>query len=75
MGGFEPDGEMQMNARVALIECSICSALLEIHPQEITGEPGFGWSARDEDLCKAPPLKRCPHAHAETKRRFPDFDI
>jgi hypothetical protein len=64
-----------MNVWVALIECSICSTLLEIHPQMIAGEPSLGWSARDEGLCKAPPPRRCPHAHAETKRRFPDFDI
>jgi len=84
MGSFKPTGwrvvdvigaEVDAMDRAALIECSTCSAVLEIHPQEITGEPRLGWSARDEGLCRVPPLRRCPHAYAEAKRRFPDFDI
>ena len=60
--------------KMATIECSTCSTLLEIYPQETPGEPNLGWNALDADLCKAPPINRCPHARAEVKRRFADFD-
>jgi hypothetical protein len=43
-------------ARIATIECSTCSALLEIYPQTVPDEPNLGWSALDDgQLCKAPP--------------------
>jgi hypothetical protein len=60
--------------RMATIECSTCAALLEVYPQGGPGEACLGWNTRDEDLCKSPPLRRCPHARAEIKRRFPGFD-
>ena len=34
-----------------------------------------GWNTFDEDRCKLPPLRRCPHALAEIKIRFPGFDV
>jgi hypothetical protein len=62
-------------ARIATIECSTCSALLEIYPQDLPGEPKLGWNALDDgQLCRAPPLRRCPHARAEVKLRFQEFD-
>jgi len=60
--------------KMATIECSTCSTLLEIYPQDAPGEPNLGWTALDEDLCKAPPIKRCPHSRAEVKRRFAEYD-
>jgi hypothetical protein len=68
-------GPMNGQAKVATIECSTCSALLEVHPQDVPGEPNLGWNTLDEDRCKAPPLKRCPHARAEIKLRFPTVDL
>jgi hypothetical protein len=60
--------------RLAMIECAQCSALLEVYPQRVPGEPSLEWITRDEALCKAPPVKRCPHARAEVERRFPGFE-
>jgi hypothetical protein len=62
-------------ATLMTIECSTCSALIEVYPQDVPGEPSVGWSTRDEEFCKAPPLRRCPHARAEIKRQFPGSDI
>jgi hypothetical protein len=62
-------------ARIATIECSTCSALLEAYAQALPDEPNLGWSALDDgQLCKAPPLRRCPHARVEVKLRFQEFD-
>ena len=66
---------MNGQAKVATIECATCSALLEVCPQDVSGEPVLGWNTLDEDCCKAPPLKRCPHARAEIKLRFPTVDL
>jgi hypothetical protein len=67
---------MHGQAKVATIECSTCSALLEVYPQDVPGDPALGWDALDDGhLCQAPPLKRCPHARAEIKLRFPNFDL
>jgi hypothetical protein len=59
---------------LATIECATCSAWLEVFPQDVPGEPALGWSTLGDDRCKAPPLNRCPHARAEIKLRFPNFD-
>jgi len=61
-------------SKMATIECSTCSTLLEICPKDARGEPNLCWSALDADLCKAPPINRCPHARSEVKRRFAAFD-
>jgi hypothetical protein len=62
-------------SKLAIIECSTCSALLEVYPQALPDEPNLGWSALDGgQLCQAPPLRRCPHARAEVKLRFQEFD-
>ena len=61
-------------ADMVMIDCSTCSALIDVYPQDAPGEPSLDWSTRDEDLCKAPPLRRCPHAPAAMKKRFPGFD-
>jgi len=37
-------------------------------------KPTLAWITPDENLCKSPPLERCPHARAEVERRFPGFD-
>jgi hypothetical protein len=58
--------------KVATIECSTCSALLEVYPQDVPGEPSLGWDAlNDGHLCKAPPMRRCPYARAEIKALSP----
>jgi hypothetical protein len=78
MGGARWCGDAAMHgqAKVATIECSTCSALLEVYPQDVPGDPALGWDALDDGhLCQAPPLKRCPHARAEIKLRFPNFDL
>jgi hypothetical protein len=60
--------------KMATLECSSCPTLLEVYPQEMPGEPNLGWNALDTDQCKASPINRCPHARAEVKRRFANFD-
>ena len=68
-------GHMKQATKLTTIECSTCSVLLEVYPQNTPGQPTLGWNALEDDqLCKAPPLGRCPHAWAEVKRLFPDFD-
>ena len=59
--------------KIATLECSICTALLEVFPQDQPREPGVGWSTVDAEACKAPPVSRCPHAVTEVKRRFPEL--
>jgi hypothetical protein len=67
---------MNGQAKLPTIECSTCSALLEIYPQAVPGEPSLGWSALDGGhLCKALPLRRCPHARDEIELRFPGVDV
>jgi hypothetical protein len=34
--------------KVATIECSTCSALLEVYPQDVPGEPSLGWDALND---------------------------
>jgi hypothetical protein len=60
-------------SKMATIECSTCSTLLEVHPQDEPGEPNLCWIALDADQCKAPPIHRC-YVRAEVKRRFAVFD-
>jgi hypothetical protein len=46
-------------SKLATIECATCSALREIYPQDVPGEPSLGWTALDDGhLCKALPLRR-----------------
>jgi hypothetical protein len=60
-------------SKMATIECSTCSTLLEVYPQDRPGKPNLCWNALDDDQCRAPPFKRCPHARDEVKRRFAVF--
>ena len=71
VGGDDP--VMSGYSRLAMLECATCSAILEVFPH--SADPGIAWEVLDADLCKAPPLNRCPHARAEIKRRFPEFNI
>jgi hypothetical protein len=66
---------MSERPKLASIECAECSALIEVYPQNVPGEPSLEWITRDEALCKAPPLRRCLHARAEIKLRFPGVDV
>jgi hypothetical protein len=67
---------MSEQSKLATIECVTCSALLEVCPQDVPDEPSRGWSALDDGhFCQAPPLRRCPHARAEIKLRFPTVDL
>jgi hypothetical protein len=67
---------MSEQSKLATIECATCSVLLEVYPQDVPDEPSLGWSALDDGhLCQAPPLRRCPHARAEIKLRFPAVDL
>ena len=65
---------MSERRKVALIECEHCSALLELFPRRGSGAPTIEWLTHDENLCKSPPVNRCPYAHTEAGRRFPGFD-
>ena len=60
--------------KLASIECEQCAALLEFYPRSGRDVPSIEWITRDENLCKSPPVNRCPYAHAEAGRRFPGFD-
>jgi hypothetical protein len=60
-------------AKLATLECTTCAALLEVYPRDVSDEPGVGWTTVDEECCKAAPVRRCPHALAEIKRRFPEL--
>jgi hypothetical protein len=76
--GAAPPGAILMSeqSKLATIECVTCSALLEVYPQDVPAEPSLGWSALDDGhFCQAPPLRRCPHARAEIKLRFPSIDL
>ena len=67
---------MNQATKLATIECSTCSVLLEVYPQNTPGQPSLGWNAlEDGQLCKVPPLKRCPHARTAVKLRFPGVDL
>ena len=65
---------MSERPKLASIECVQCSALLEVYPQRTPGKPALEWITQDENLCKSPPVSRCPHARTEIERRFPGFD-
>jgi hypothetical protein len=65
---------MSERPKLASIECAQCSTLLEVYPQRIPEKPAIEWITQDENLCKSPPVSRCPHARTEIERRFPGFD-
>jgi DNA-directed RNA polymerase subunit RPC12/RpoP len=54
-------------SKMATIECSTCSTLLEVYTQDAPREPNLGWNALDEDLCEAAPINRCPHCSYRVK--------
>jgi hypothetical protein len=67
---------MSEQSKLATIECATCSVLFEVYPQDVPDEPSLGWSALGNGyLCQAPPLRRCPHARAEIRLRFPSVDL
>ena len=35
-------------SKLATIECSTCSVLLEVYPQDLPGEPSLCWNTLDE---------------------------
>ena len=58
--------------RLAIIECTVCNACLDIYRCLQDGEEHLDWQMRDADLCPhPPPLHRCPQARLEVRRRFP----
>jgi len=65
---------MSERPKLASIECSRCSALLEVFPQNAPGTATLEWITPDENLCLAPPVSRCPYARADIERRYPGFD-
>src|SRR5215211_796593 len=59
--------------KLALLECAVCSALIEIYrPIPSTGA-ALAWNMRYDETC--PPSKQCPQVRAEIRRRFPEGDI
>src|SRR5262249_10965392 len=50
-------------------------ALIELYPQHVPGEPSLGWSTNDSELCKAPPVRRCPYARTVIKRLFLGLNV
>jgi hypothetical protein len=64
-----------MNNRrpLATIDCSKCSAWVEVHHRGSPAYPIRAWQERDEQLCRAPPLAQCPHLHSIIEEQFPDY--
>jgi len=60
--------------KLAIIECAICSALIEVFRRYEPDRAMIVWSAQDGHSCERPPVSRCPRAHAEVKMRYPDVD-
>ena len=58
--------------RLAIIECTICNACLDIYRCRQDGEEHLDWQIRDAELCQHPPLHSCPQARLEVRRRFSD---
>jgi hypothetical protein len=58
--------------KVATIECVVCGAYIEVYQGARSGEAGVCWEIRDAELCRQPPLHRCPQARLEVRRRFSD---
>jgi len=59
--------------RLAIIECAICDAWIEIYrcPQGAE-KSSIEWQIRDAEMCQHRPPRRCPQARLEVGRRFPD---
>jgi hypothetical protein len=66
---------MIQRPKLATIECSTCSALIEVYPAAIRDGPDLEWSTLGNECCQLPPVTRCPYARNEVKRRFPDLDV
>lgn len=58
---------------LATIDCPECSAWVEIHRRGSPQYPLRGWREADEQLCKAPPLRRCPYLHVTIGSQFPGY--
>ena len=65
--------EMAVPSKLATLECSTCTALIDVFQQY---EPDLAliWDARDVEgpSCQHPPSTSCPNARAEVERRYPD---
>ena len=62
---------MSDHAKLATIECPVCSAWIDLYPAGDAGDPYAGLSRAIRDLCKVPPLPTCPNIRAEIEKRFP----
>ena len=67
----ETEGLRGMAQKVATIECPVCDAWVEIYPTGVPGQHKFGWNARDDAMCKTPPLQRCQFMGREIERSYP----
>ena len=61
--------------KLATIECSTCSALIEVYLAELRDGPDLEWSTLGDECCQSPPVTRCSYARDEIKLRFPDMGI
>jgi hypothetical protein len=61
--------------RLALLECAVCSALIEVYRHVAPKGDVIAWNMRYDETCQNPPSKRCPQVRAEIRRRFPEGDI
>jgi len=59
--------------KLATIECTTCSALIEVFRRYEPVVTIIVWSTQDDDhSCEQPPIYCCPRAHAEVKLRYPE---
>src|SRR5215211_7228492 len=61
--------------KLALLECSVCSALIEIYRPVTPKVDALAWNMRYDETCQNPPSEQCPQVRAEIRRRFPEGDI
>lgn len=62
---------MRNRPPLATIDCPECSAWVEVYPRGTPGDPIRAWKKEDEEICKAQPLKLCPHIRAAIAGQFP----
>jgi hypothetical protein len=59
--------------KLAIIECSICSTLIEVFRRYEPDATTIIWSTQNDHFCEQQTVTRCPRARAEVKLRFPEI--
>ena len=60
--------------KLATIECTVCSALIEVFRRYEPDRATIFWSTQDDHSCEQLPVASCLRAHAEVKLRYPEVD-